>query len=341
MKQQRLTTFRPYLEGLEARLTLSGPGANLNPGILPPQSHALGASASEWSARWWQWAYSLPIDHHPLYDTAPVSTGQPGKVWFLGGSFSATTTPTGETVAIDTRTVTIPTGKALFFPILNSEASTVEGSGSTFAELSAAAKSFQDAAANMSAQIDGAPVQDVNAYRVQTPLFTFGPLPDHNVLQALGTNAPAGTTSRSVGDGVYLMLAPLSAGQHTIHFHGEAPAFNFLLDITYNLTVVGGQDAKAAGAADQTQTADPGIAPPVAQAPGTAVGVSQVTASAPPQGGTASNQGPAGLVTSLPLPGTGAAVGTAPVMASAPQHGATFIDDPFAPPWGPALVGAW
>ena len=55
MTQRRFTSCRPQLEQLEDRLTMSGPGSN-NPGILPPNSHAFGASYSEWSARWWQWA---------------------------------------------------------------------------------------------------------------------------------------------------------------------------------------------------------------------------------------------------------------------------------------------
>jgi S1-C subfamily serine protease len=44
----------------------------------------------------------------------------------------------------------------------------------------------------------------------------------------------------AVVDGVYVMLAPLSKGQHTIHFHGEAPlspTATFILDVTYQLRV--------------------------------------------------------------------------------------------------------
>jgi hypothetical protein len=77
---------------------------------------------------------------------------------------------------------------------------------------------------------------------VQSPLYTFGPLPDNNLF-----GAPAGTTSLSVADGVYVMLAPLSAGPHVIHFKGQIPDFNFFIDITYHLTV--GPDAGAADAA--------------------------------------------------------------------------------------------
>jgi hypothetical protein len=213
-------------------------GAQRNPGIAPPNSRPLGLSYGEWSARWWQWAYSLPVDQHPLFDSADCSAGQSGKVWFLGGSFAPTVSDSGQVVAIADRRCAVPAGTALFFPVLNSEASTAEGNGTTEAELRAAARFLQDFAGAMSTEIDGRPVQNIGAYRVQSPLFTYGPLPENNVLRSFGLDAPAGTTSPSVGDGVYLMLAPLSAGAHTIHFHGEAPAFNFLLDITYHLDVV-------------------------------------------------------------------------------------------------------
>jgi hypothetical protein len=165
----------------------------------------------------------------------------------------------------------------------------------------------------MSAQIDGRSVQDVGAYRVQSPLFTYGPLPDNNVLQSFGTNAPAGSTSLSVGDGVYLMLAPLSVGTHTIHFHGEVPAFNFLLDITYNLTVAPG--GGAGGAAD-------------AHLVGALSGPSSASGAQPALSGGA----PLGGSGSLTLPGTtfalpGASDGAFRAAESAHHSGSTGTGD--------------
>src|SRR5713101_9232359 len=82
------------------------PGAfakNPNPGVLPPQSHAFGMTYGEWSAAWWQWAFSLPVDHHPLFDTADCSAGQSGKVWFLGASFAPSVTSGGDVIAFADR----------------------------------------------------------------------------------------------------------------------------------------------------------------------------------------------------------------------------------------------
>src|SRR5215831_14576474 len=77
------------------------------------------------AARWQQWAWEAPASESPLTDqTGQFGTvNQPnGPVWFLAGNTG------GSTV----RAVTIPSGKALFFPIANVfdvEAGTAVGSG--------------------------------------------------------------------------------------------------------------------------------------------------------------------------------------------------------------------
>src|ERR1043166_2405529 len=211
-----------------------------NPRIFPLGSSPYGKTYGEWSAEHWKWTFSLPVDHHPLTDTADCSAGQSGPVWFLGGTFT-TTTEGNVTIATATRDCSVPPGKALFFPIINNECSTLEGNGTTDAELRSCAKFFQDHAHDLTCTIDGVAVQNLDSYRAQSPLFTYGPLPDNNILESFGVNAPAGSTSASVADGVYVMLAPLSAGSHTIHFtgalslrtaNGDPFDLEFRLDIT-------------------------------------------------------------------------------------------------------------
>ena len=41
-----------------------------------------------------------------------------------------------------------------------------------------------------------------------------------------------------MADGYLLQLHPLSVGDHTLHIGGMFPAFDFDLDVTYNITVV-------------------------------------------------------------------------------------------------------
>lgn len=211
--------------------------AGNNRGVIPPNAKPHGLSYGEWSARWWQWAYSLPVPDNPFFDGDPDdgdcpngAQGQSGHVWFLTGVLIQ-----GGTAV---RNCTVPTGQMLFFPILNVECATLEGNGSTEAELRDCTDFFMNFVTNVAAELDGRPIQNLERYRAASPLFTYGPLPDDNVLQFFGFDAPEGATSLSAADGFYLMLAPLSVGHHTLHFTGTfGDPINFTLDITYNLTV--------------------------------------------------------------------------------------------------------
>lgn len=220
------------------------PAGENTAGVLPVNSKPNGLTYGEWSARHWQWEYSMPVDKHPLFGTADVSEGQSGEVWFLGGTFGSTELEPGVFIGMETRNVTVPPGKKLFFPVVDAEASTIEGNGDAEADLRATAEFFADfiVPESLYCEVDGQRVENLADYRVQSPLFTFGPLPDGNVLEEFGYDAPEGSTSNSVSDGVFVMLAPLSAGKHTIRFGGvidltSAGGPIFIQAITYNITV--------------------------------------------------------------------------------------------------------
>ena len=216
-----------------------------NAAVYPPGASFAGKSYGEWSAAWWQWCFSLPAGGHPLFDTADGSAGQSGPVWFLGGTFGGPGTRT--------RTLSVPDGKCLFFPIINNWADNTDcpvQDSFTEAQLRAIAGGNQDQATNLSCTIDGLPVTGLadpihTPYRVTSPVFTYTIPGSDNLLAYLGlacfTNA-AGTpilvNADAVADGVFLLLPPLPPGPHTIHFYGaigDPPSF--YEDITYNLTV--------------------------------------------------------------------------------------------------------
>ena len=206
-------------------------GGNPNPAVLPLNSHSHGNTYGEWSARWWQWLLSIPEAANPNLDTtgANCAEGQVGQVWFLAGSFDSTPV---------TRDCTIPTGRALFFPILN----TVFGAGVGDCEpsnpgvpcdvnaLRALAAAPLDNPITLEASIDGVELKDLINYRVQSPVFSLT-FPAGAVF-----GLPSGTFTPQVSDGYWLMLAPLSAGTHTIHFKGVRTD-GFELEVTYNLTI--------------------------------------------------------------------------------------------------------
>jgi hypothetical protein len=218
-----------------------------SPWVSFPRSRPHGKTLGEWSAAWWRWASSMPVTANPLFDTADISAGQAGEVWFLGGTFHSNPDPSNPSVTISkaTREGAIPAGTSLFFPVINSEASELEGNGTTKQELSAAARYLMDHAVFMEASIDGVDVKNLRSYREQSPLFVVGPLPEDNLFEAFGVEAPAGTTSPVVADGAYVFVKPMPPGVHEIHFGGaivfteEADGFDFILviDIDYTITV--------------------------------------------------------------------------------------------------------
>jgi len=202
-----------------------------------------GKTCAEYSAGWWQWNFSLPTTNNPLQDNAPISTGQNGNVWYLGGTFGSSGTRV--------RSGNVPMGTALFFPILDAWADNTDCPNPDHYDtetLRGLAQGYIDAASNMTCTIDGATVADLtnsitSQYRVQSPVFSYSAPAAHNFLYDLfgatcytnGNGTPFAVDG-AVADGVYLMLAPFSAGQHTIHFTGEISGSSE--DITYNLTVV-------------------------------------------------------------------------------------------------------
>jgi hypothetical protein len=206
----------------------------INPGVLDPTNTYEGKTYSEWSVAHWQWLYSLPADKHPLFDTADVSVGQTGDVWFLGGTYTTTTDTNGVTYGIAVRDCVIPQGKSLFFPLIDAESSAAEGNGTNFAQLLANSQALIDGVDTLSCTIDGTTLTNLTSYRASSDLFTWGPLPTNNVFGD-PVNFPAGTNSPSVSDGYFLMVQPLSPGDHSIHFIGGVPGFQ--LDITYHITV--------------------------------------------------------------------------------------------------------
>jgi hypothetical protein len=204
--------------------------SNCNDLIFPPKSHAYGKSYSQWSASWWKWSMEFPLAGHPFVDDPSfnVNTGQNGPVWFLAAPFGTVV-----------RNVTIPHNKALFVGLLNTEASDLEGLGNTYTDQLSTAHYLADHIINLTASIDGRPVNNIASFRVASPQFSFtAPNP------WIFSPAPSGAGT-SVADGYYLLVKPLHHGIHTIHFTGS---FHFTLaddgfdfdadiDMTYVVTV--------------------------------------------------------------------------------------------------------
>jgi hypothetical protein len=207
-------------------LPASADSANIAPFSI--NSKPYGLSYGEWSAKWWQWLASIPSGNNPVNDKTGVNCaqGQNGPVWFLAGS-------TGRPAV---RECTVPADKAILFPALSAECSTAEDSTlKTEAELrSCATNSIQGGIAQVN--VDGVNLESLQTYKVQSPQFKFT-FPSDNIFGARPGPTP------SVSDGIFIMLKPLTAGNHTVHFNGLVLANptlgtqSFTTDATYHLTV--------------------------------------------------------------------------------------------------------
>ena len=211
--------------GIMVVAPLVAAAGNPNPGVVPVNSNFHGKTYGDWSADWWKWVLSIPADRNPLYDdgTGKFTTkAQSGDVWFLTGSWNGTTE----------LNCTVPAGKAIFLPIINNECSRVEGQGKTEKELRACTKAIIDNVTVKEATIDKRPLKNLNDYRVASRLFVFR-LPIDNVL-----GLPKGP-SPSVSDGYWILLTPLSEGEHNIYIHGELlyEGSTFKSEMNYTISV--------------------------------------------------------------------------------------------------------
>ena len=194
--------------------------------ILDPTGTYAGKTYAEWSASWWKWALRISEPRSPVTDPtgADCAVRQDTRVWFLAGNTGGTTT----------RSCTVPANRAILFPVINA-ACWAPNDGETEAELKACAATLMDAVTETTASIDGASVDlgppSDGRFRFVSRLFTLKIAPDN------GFGAPSGKT-RAVADGFWVLVNPLPVGQHTIEFHGSAPAFGFELSVHYDLTVV-------------------------------------------------------------------------------------------------------
>jgi hypothetical protein len=238
-------TSRTYLAGvafvcavglLITTLTPAAAARNRNPRVQPTTGHPYGMTYGEWGARWWQWVDAIPADSNPLLDATGASCGigQSGPVWFLAGTTGGSAT----------RSCTVPTGKAIFFPIFNvlndypcPDPSFQPPPGQTMEEfLTEGANAFVSYVTELEVEVDGVSLQNPFDYRATSSLFTFTGDPS---LAGVIDPCITGEPQVGVADGYWVMLAPLRVGEHTIHSRAVADFSGFIFEVetTYHLTI--------------------------------------------------------------------------------------------------------
>jgi hypothetical protein len=206
----------------------SGNSGNLT--LFPPDAEPYGLTYGEWTAKWWQWIFSMPEEDNPAVDDTGenCANNQTGPVWFLAGTFGGAVT----------RECTIPSDKGILFPIMNVECdSATDPAFDTESELRSCAKADQDTVITKEITIDGVNIGNLDSYRFQSPLFNLT-FPENNIA---GIEPQ---TTKAVSDGFWIFLGPLPPGTHEIHSKaalGDPTAIgttNFALDVRYLITVV-------------------------------------------------------------------------------------------------------
>jgi hypothetical protein len=204
-----------------------------NPGVAPPNSTIYGQSYGDWAAAGWQYVVGFPAATNPLNDPEGTNCadGQSGPVFFLVGT-SGGAAERDECVA--------PVGKSIFFPAMNFFCAAPEDG--TVEEMVALCSWATDLITDVQVTVDGMPVEGLKEdYRFPSPVFPFDGAID-NPYDTFCGGVPSGTCyegahTAGFSDGYWIMLRPLSVGQHTIHMFGYLADWDFMVDVTYNLTV--------------------------------------------------------------------------------------------------------
>ncbi len=194
-----------------------------NPGVLPPTARVQGMTLGEWGAEQWRSEFGIPVSENPALGN-PWPTCYFGRIGNVALGVGYVFSGSSE--------CELPAGVFLYVIVIGTECSTAEPPpfyGGNEAELRACLQTMA-AFKNMTADVDGVTIQNIEQYRARSPLYQFT-LPDNNLL-----GADAGTYN-SVAENVAFMLAPMSPGEHTIHVHGEIQDGSFNYDWVYHITV--------------------------------------------------------------------------------------------------------
>ena len=196
----------------------------LNERMYSRNDKPYGKSWEEWTSKWWQWLLSIPKESNPGIDVTgekfDANQNDPDVV-FLVGTFGGSAE----------RNYTIYADKSILFPIINFTTSYIEEPFlKTESELKSRAKQDIDDIVNKEAVVDGMKLQDVETYRVQSPVFDLT-YPENNVFEL-----SSGST-RAISDGYWVFLKPLSPGMHDIHAVGSCSSGKTRVDITWHLNV--------------------------------------------------------------------------------------------------------
>jgi len=177
---------------------------------------------------WWQWTYTMPKEKSPVRDLSGkyCNVEQHGDVWFLAGGYGSSKIQ---------RSCTIPEGKYIFFPVINMVYWPRQEGSLTCENAKKSAALNNDELLSIEVNLDSQVAWNPANTRISSEkcFDLLGLIPkDLNPPRVY----PAAT------DGYWVMLKPLSKGDHTLSFKAqynrEDGAYSKMAqDIEYKLTI--------------------------------------------------------------------------------------------------------
>lgn len=196
--------------------------------FLAPAAVADDDPYPDLQAAWWQWAFSLPKNHSPLYDKTGgyCALGQHGDVWFLAGNAGGKST----------RRCTVPEGVQVLIPLINV--------GCTYEDVEPF-NSLLACLADTRDFIDGAGAYENQGFQrriwindvdmtAQTQLRASKAFAAVVPQNGIFGYKPGVYPAADVGQ--YYLSEPLTKGGMKIQV--TAAGYGFSLDVTYHLTIV-------------------------------------------------------------------------------------------------------
>lgn len=186
--------------------------------VVPPDFEFAGQTLYEWSADWWKTFLEAPSEGNPLVSEDPngmaleAINDSSSPVFFLTGRL--------DNIPVN-RTVTVSNRQGIFFPIINegfiaTDETVEEACNATVTNANAIDVN------SLFATLDGQNIDDLGSQRQ-----SCGDEPNQG---GFFVEAPEGSLLNSFGldpdsylftsDGYWLMLTPLSLGEHTLTFGG-------------------------------------------------------------------------------------------------------------------------
>jgi hypothetical protein len=200
---------------------------NINPHIYSTNSIPYSIPYQQWTAKFWQWLYSLSASQHPRENYTPekCANGQQGPVWFLDAPLSGK----------QDRTCTVPAGKSILAAVVNGQCDSSDTTLHNDQDIRTCATEGNDYAV-ISGTLDGVQIKNLDQYRTDSGFYDITHAPD-NIYKT-----KSGGPYRAFTNGFFVFLEPLSPGKHDLHLSANIanpvnPQYNYAADWTYHLIV--------------------------------------------------------------------------------------------------------